>query len=321
MTNNNKTINNTTRFSKFRLAGPLLRRSSFSNPCKTHGVLAAMVTVGLFLLSVNLGWSASAPGKELADANSCPVNMVRVGPLCVDKYEASVWSEPPASDGRPRGRQFGRTGDDYPCSFNGSDCSGAKPIYAVPVPGRRPSAFITWFQAQQACLNVGKELPTNAEWQGAAAGTPTDYEPRPEDGVHDCNTSISQHVVPTGSRDRCVSSFGAFDMVGNLFEWTADWIQGSSVPFAPSVDTAGPDFGDDFMRGTNPAVEQFAGTNLPSALVRGGSFNAGKFSPNGSGAGTFALNARFSPATSGEDSGFRCVVNVGALHSVALPGQ
>jgi hypothetical protein len=40
---------------------------------------------------------------------------------------------------------------------------------------------------------------------------------------------------------------------------------------------------------------------------RGGSFNAGKFSPNGSGAGISALNARFSLATSGEDSGFRFV--------------
>jgi formylglycine-generating enzyme required for sulfatase activity len=93
-------------------------------------------------------------------------------------------------------------------------------------------------------------------------------------------------------------------MVGNMFEWTADWIQGSSTPWAPSVGTAGPDFGDDFMRGTNPAVEGGYG---PSALVRGGSFNAGKFSPNGSGAGTFALNARFSPDGAGEDGGFRCV--------------
>jgi len=259
------------------------------------------------LISLNLASSASASGNALGGGNGCPVNMVRVGPLCVDKYEATIWSQPPTDDGKPRGIQFGRTGDDYPCSFNGSDCSGANPIYAVSLPGRRPSAFMTWFQAQQACLNVGKRLPTNAEWQGAAAGTPTDYEPGPDDGVHDCNTSTAGRAVATGSRNRCVSSFGAYDMVGNMFEWTADWIQGSSTPWAPSVGTAGPDFGDDFMRGTNPAFEAGYGTNFPSALVRGGSFNAGKFSPNGSGAGTFALNARFSPDTAGEDGGFRCV--------------
>lgn len=282
-------------------------RPRLSKLSKLCSIPILVVTIALFFSFMNMGSSASATGTASGDNNGCPVNTVRVGPLCMDKYEASIWSEPPASDGRPQGKQFGRTGDDYPCSFNGSDCSGANPIYAAPVPGRRPSAFMTWFQAQQACLNVGKRLPTNAEWQGAAMGTPTDYEPSPDDGVHDCNTSTGGRVVAAGSRNRCVSSFGAYDMVGNMFEWTADWIQGSSVPFAPSIGTADPDFGDDFMRGTNPATEEGYGTNFPSALVRGGSFNAGKFTPNGSGAGIFALNARFSPATAGEDGGFRCV--------------
>ena len=273
-----------------------------------YSVSLVVLTIASFLsLSVMPGSSTSASGEALGGGNGCPVNMVRVGPLCVDKYEASVWSEPPASDGKPRVTRFGLTSDDYPCSFNGSDCSGAHPIYAESLPGRRPSAFITWFQAQQACLNVGKRLPSNAEWQGAAAGTPTEYEPGADDGVHDCNTSTAKHVVGTGTRNRCVSSFCAFDMVGNLIEWTADWTQGSSVPFAPSLGTAGPDFGDDFMLGTNPASSAGAGENFPSVLARGGGFRAGLFSPNGSGAGVFAVNAHFSPAVSAEDGGFRCV--------------
>jgi formylglycine-generating enzyme required for sulfatase activity len=279
---------------------------------KRFGVYRAsigMLTIALFVsLSVSFGSSASASSEPaLPYREECPVNMVRVGPLCVDKYEATVWSQPPTSEGRPRGTQFGRNGDDYPCSFNGSDCSSANPIYAVPLSHARPSAFITWFQAQQACLNVGKRLPTNAEWQGAATGTPTDYEPNPEDGVHDCNTSTAGHVVSSGSRNRCVSSFGAFDMVGNLLEWTADWNQGNVTPFAPTDCFAGPDFGDDFMRGTNPASAQGPGMNFPSVFARGGGFRAGLFSPNGSGAGVFALNARFSPADSADDGGFRCV--------------
>jgi formylglycine-generating enzyme required for sulfatase activity len=272
-----------------------------------HRVSVALLSVTLWSsVPIELGWSAPVSGTAIGNDAGCPPNMAQVGPLCVDKYEATVWSEFPTSDGRPRGIQFGRTGDDYPCSFNGDDCSGANPIYAASVPGRKPSAFITWFQAQQACLNVGKRLLTNAEWQGAAAGTPTDYEPNADDGMHDCNTSTANRVVPAGSRSNCVSNFGVFDMVGNLVEWTADWFQGSSVPFTPSVGTAGPDFGDDFMLGTNPAKAQGPGTNFPSALARGGGFKAGSFSPNGSGAGVFALNARFSPADSADDGGFRC---------------
>jgi len=303
--NDNQRNQGPTGFKKLKFAD-LLRigvcRVSFS-----YSASIVLLSVTWFLtLSAMPASSASAAGKAVGNSNGCPVNMVRVGPLCVDKYEATVWSKPPARDGKPRGTRFGVKGDDYPCSFNGSDCSGANPIYAVPWPGIKPSAFITWFQAQQACLNVGKRLLTNAEWQGAAAGTPTDYEPGPDDGVHDCNTSTAGHVVPNGSRDRCVSSFGAFDMVGNLFEWTADWTQGNTVPFGPPDGTAGPDFGNDFMLGTNPATNQGSGTNFPSAPVRGGGFNAGLFSTNGAGAGIFSLNAHFSPARSSDDGGFRC---------------
>jgi len=31
-------------------------------------------------------------------------------------------------------------------------------------------------------------------------------------------------VGDTGSRISCKSRFGAFDMVGNLLEWVADWV-------------------------------------------------------------------------------------------------
>ena len=294
---------------KIKFSVLLQNRLSACKVIKRYGITMALsIAVLSSSLSVSLGWSAPASADELMSATGCPVNMVRVGPLCVDKYEASVWSRPPASDGKPRGIQFGGTdGADYPCSVNGNDCSGASPIFAVSSRGKTPSASMTWFQAQQACLNVGKRLPTNAEWQGAAAGTPTDYEPYADDGLNDCNTSTANQVVPTGSRKYCVSNFGAFDMVGNLVEWTADWIQGSTVPFTPSVGTAGPEFGDDFMRGTNPAIAQGFGTNCPGAIARGGGWRAGLFSPYGSGAGVFALNARFSPADAGDDGGFRCV--------------
>src|SRR5262249_43834089 len=45
-------------------------------------------------------------------------------------------------------------------------------VYALSIPGVKPTACITWFQANQACLLSGKRLLTNREWQGAATGTP-----------------------------------------------------------------------------------------------------------------------------------------------------
>lgn len=148
------------------------------------------------------------------------------------------------------------------------------------------------FRHSRLASMSGKRLLTNAVARSGCGDTD--------------NTSSAGHMVPNGSLDRCVSSFGAFDMVGNLLAWTADWTQGNTVPFDPADGTAGPDFGNYFMHGTNPATAQGSGTNFPFAPVRGGGFDAGLFSPNGAGAGIFAFNALFSPADSAEDGGFRC---------------
>jgi formylglycine-generating enzyme required for sulfatase activity len=131
-----------------------------------------------------------------------------------------------------------------------------------------PSASTTWFQAQQAAGNSGKRLLTNAEWQMAAAGTP---DPGTDNGATDCNIGSTFDVADTGSRSNCKSRFGAFDMVGNLWEWVADW-----VPLATDCVTSL--FADD--------INCLAGASTtagPGALIRGGSFNGG------SGAGVFAV--------------------------------
>ena len=244
------------------------------------------VLVFLFLLEV--------PSFAPPTNSSCPVNMIKVGSVCIDRYEASVWSLPP-SGGSPRGTQYGTNEiDNYPCSDNGNDCSGANPIFAALLPGVTPSADITWFQAQQACFNVG--IPTNAEWQGAAAGTPTDYEPGADDGVDDCNTSTATTVVPTGSRSNCVSNYGVFDMVGNLAEWVADWIQHNLDIDEGNVTTALYGMDAVFKIDEAPPVTD----RFPAALIRGGDFS------RETDAGVFMLDASNSPSTSRFDIGSRC---------------
>ncbi|HEY8078254.1 MAG TPA: hypothetical protein VIF62_29200, partial [Labilithrix sp.] len=39
---------------------------------------------------------------------------------------------------------------------------------------------------------------------------------------HPCINQIPDSLLPTGSKKECVTSEGAYDMVGNLHEWTAD---------------------------------------------------------------------------------------------------
>jgi formylglycine-generating enzyme required for sulfatase activity len=235
----------------------------------------------------------------------CGPDAVVAGTVCLDKYEASVWRVPAPTTTNAilvrsirRGtatradllaggaRQLGATGDDYaPCEDDAQNCFND--IYAVSLPSEIPSAFVTWFQAQAACANSGKRLPTNAEWQVGANGTP---DPGPDDRTTDCNSANSGTFTLTGSRSGCVSARGAFDTVGNLFEWVADWVP---------ISTDCPNwsgFSDDVMCLAG-ASDGFPG---PGALLRGGAYFGG------STAGPLAVVGTVAPSRSEEFFGFRC---------------
>ena len=229
----------------------------------------------------------------LANVGTCPSGMVKVGSVCVDIYEASVWDAPDDT----ATTQYGASSDDYPCGDNGNDCSkadnlgeaNANAIYAQSVALETPARYITWFQAQQACANSGKRLITNAEWQMAAAGTP---DPGTDDGSTDC--AVSSSLSDAGSRSSCVSNWGTYDMVGNLWEWTADWMQDSSDSDLNTYSA----YGGDGIYGVDEAFPE--ADAMPAALIRGGSWSFG------ASAGVFALIALYGPSGSDYDFGFRC---------------
>jgi hypothetical protein len=210
-----------------------------------------------------------------AQFERCRNDQIKAGSVCIDAYEASVWSIPDPTTTNRRlvkklqlgtataadlaaagAAQVGVTADDYGCADNGSDCKDA--VFAASIAGVVPSAYITWFQAQAACGNALKRLPSNAEWQLAAFGSPD------PDEFFEGPCGGGFQAVATGSRTGCVSSLGAHDMVGNLSEWVADWLPASAL--CPGWGG----FSDDQMclAGVDTMITS------PHALVRGASFLA-----------------------------------------------
>jgi hypothetical protein len=262
------------------------------------------LSVALALLA-STAVAAGPPGEPLT---KCPADSVVSGTVCMDKYEASVWRVPNPTttnkslvkkiqQGKAKATDLATGGavqlgigftDDYaPCADSGQNCSDD--IYAVSLPGVPPSANLTWFQSQAACENALKRLPSNAEWQASVAGTP---DPGPDNGTTDCNTSSAFKAVSTGSRSACVSSRGAFDMVGNLYEWVADWV--------PRSTACGTWSGDVSPTGDDQCISGAATTGEPGALLRGGSFNFGTND------GPLAVDGSEEPSDSLDCIGFRC---------------
>lgn len=274
-------------------------------------------TVMIFSMVLVFPSHAGRPFKYCAgkDPKTSPNDvMVKVGPICVDKYEASVWSQP-----RGNGVRYPQSRPRFPATFpeNGN---WTVPLYATSKPGVHPSTFITWFQAQQSCALSGKRLLTNAEWQMAAAGTP---DPGAKgNGVATCNTNTTGPLETgksDGSKGACVSNWGVSDMVGNVGEWVADWIQGPGGVSLGSVVTnwdpnthvvASPEYGKDYIGHVNDAFHNNApqtggGPNaainpFPAAIYRGGMWSSGE------GGGVFMLIAQDSPSSMNNALGFRC---------------
>ncbi|MBW3539560.1 MAG: SUMF1/EgtB/PvdO family nonheme iron enzyme [Planctomycetes bacterium] len=104
----------------------------------------------------------------------------------------------------------------------------------VPLEVERPMIHVNWYEADAWCRWAGRRLPTEAEWEAAAAGVPDDVTgglsnlkrrfpwgdgfPTAATANLDGRTSgtIAVAALPAGD-----SAFGCRQMIGNVWEWTA----------------------------------------------------------------------------------------------------
>jgi formylglycine-generating enzyme required for sulfatase activity/energy-coupling factor transporter ATP-binding protein EcfA2 len=139
-----------------------------------------------------------------------------------------------------------------------------------------PVDTVNWNDAKSYCEAVGMRLPTEAEWEYAARA-----------GSSDATYGELQQVAwaatdqPHPVAGKLPNRWGLYDVLGNVWEWTADWYGAVYYDQKVSKDPPG------------PASGQYK-------VVRGGSWY------NDSGNVRLSNRVRYDPAAHSGGIGFRC---------------
>jgi formylglycine-generating enzyme required for sulfatase activity len=152
-----------------------------------------------------------------------------------------------------------------------------------------PMNCVAWAEALVFCSWRGMRLPTEAEWELAAAGRGSDLpwgsDPPESRAVLGGG---AQGTQPAGSLPQGASKDGALDLVGNVAEWVADFYGPYSD--GQAVNPVGPDTG-------------------PQRVVRGGAWRGTRVVREKTDVGwRFAAKVRegVAPDRRSDTVGFRC---------------
>ncbi|MCB9450981.1 MAG: SUMF1/EgtB/PvdO family nonheme iron enzyme [Anaerolineaceae bacterium] len=219
-----------------------------------NGVAMVLVPAGCFEM-----------GYDGGDDDETPITSICFdAPFWIDKYEVS-------------NEQFVELG---------GQASNSSRWVSIP---NRPRESVTWFEARDYCNLRGGRLPTEAEWEYAARGPDSLKYPwgdqfATDNLVYRGNSDFRTMAI--GSRSGGVSWVGAYDMLGNVWEWA------SSIYVSYPYDAV--DGREDMQRIT------------VSRVRRGGSYYNSEEFLDRTGA---AERQGEEPSAYSDDLGFRCAVD------------
>ena len=264
-------------------------------------LLKIVLTVALGLFATNV-WAETMdsymiliPGGEfemgdhfdIGDADEKPITEIILDDFYIDKFEVTNSSYKNCVDqgGCKAPRQF-----DSQTHFE---------YYGTRQFANYPVIYVSWEDAQNYCKWRGGRLPTELEWEKAARGPDGWQYPwgdefetgranycggavfcpgEPDDGYKD--------TAPVDAFEEGASPYGAYQMAGNVNEWTADW------------------YDKNYYSGLSDGDENPPGpTGGQLRVIRGGSFglNAQKLRSSNRGSN--------SPSAVSEFDGIRCAID------------
>lgn len=191
--------------------------------------------------------------------------------------------------------------------------------YADPAYRDHPVAHVSWNDAKAYCAWAGRRLPTEAEWEKAAAWDPStntklvypwgnEFDCRK--GNFDDETELDKFTVaggpncdghvrsaPAGSFPAGASPYGALDMGGNVWEWVHDaFIE--TDPMSSSITNYYAVSPASNPQGVDPGITKYR-------VMRGGAWNLNF------GFGRAAYRLWFGLDDSYDFAGFRCASSTG----------
>ena len=241
----------------------------------------------------------SAIGGVLPEKDVCEKGMVLVSSpekdFCIDKYEVSAGNG--CSYLNPKSVNESHE------NISNSSCK------LVSEEGKIPWTNISQNQAVEACAKMGKHLPSNLEWFLGSLGTPDVKTSWSQD---DCNIDQNwdgNSSGKTGTGGNCKSAAGAYDMIGNVWEWTFETVNKGNYR-----NTELPDGG--FVQGVNSEGLPIETGDNPNNLyyfdrfwidktITTGIFRGGYWR-SVTDAGRFSVHSEIPPSFSGDAVGFRC---------------